>query len=750
MAARDVLQGLKHNSCRFTETMERIFEKYSQPFEDDLVINLEDMTVETLTGPVAWCPIDSKPYVLRKQTRNNSKKKYGKLYEPDESQEHDEKLYEPDESQENLMSTKLSSQADQTSDTEILKDGQCTESTYKSQTSITMGDMNVGDKYKVDVDILATGNGNLGKQVLVECVRRTKDKPMIMFTHTWKAKVGLSHVDPDRNDDLQATISGELNHSSRSEHDEDDSNFISSISVDQSSVKPLCEHGSKELSYTLGFEKNTSNVLDLAETISTCVNEDSRESHDDTSSGLSDTTLIDIYPSMLASMSKLLDRGYKTQVASRLIKHYRRLQLNACKSKLNTTQDGIRMKAKMDAQTLKKVEGHPIIELKACSGIKHMNRTISSQRRYKTADCNLDTSLSMTAAEDSMAAQQTNSKLSEIETSEFRNSDNDANYSWPRLSPSNPKSSVPVTNCCSMKKTLLPIVISLNGPSLPQLDTVTSFRCFRTKPNMAKAQSPCSEFVLNHSPKKKLSPLNNSTMTKEDSAVANFCRSPFRMFLCSSNISHTGQRSRRRHSFSSESSVPTMFHSIRSPISTRVKEMDAFESIYNNLVHNSFSLSTTVKLPNILNVCSVPGRTITSVTSVPNSPSHQSRKRAACIDQLRETSRLPLKRFCSFLVSSSSSQSNQEMMLLNTVLKDQNHHAAQMSRIYSPRCQQPRENITLDPYIKWEDNARLYSSCGTLLPVINSSGNTESLCLSPRFRNRVSRKLDYTKLNNPV
>ncbi|GCB61218.1 hypothetical protein scyTo_0009298 [Scyliorhinus torazame] len=469
MGERDVYQSLKCNGYKFMQALERIFEKYGQPFEDDLVINLEDMTVDTPSGPIVWCPIDSPSCHLRKQTRNKPKEKY-------------EKLYESDESQENLMSTKLSSRTDPMSDIEILKDGKCIQSTSKLQTCISLGNMNVGDKYKIDVDILTTSNGNLEKQVLVECVGRTKDKPVIMFTPMSKAKVGLSRVYPDCSNDFQPTLSEELNYLSTSERDDkEDSNSISSVSSDLLLVNPLCELGSKELSYPVRFEKDRSNVLDLGETISACINDGSVESHDDTS-GLSDTTLIDIYPSMLASMSNLLDRSYRTRVASRLIKHYRRLQLNSCKSKLNTTLDEIRMKAKMNAQTLKEMKGHPVVELKAWAGTKHMNRKLSSLKRCKIAECNPDTSLSTIAAEDFMAAQ-ANSKPSEIET---------------------------------------------------------------------------------------------------------------------------------------------------------------FER------------------------------------------------------------------------------------------------------------QQSREAITLGPYIKWEDNARLYSSCGTALPVINRSGNTVSLCLSPRFRNRVSRKLDYSKLNTPV
>ncbi|XP_067849150.1 uncharacterized protein [Heptranchias perlo] len=724
------MDGLKLNGWKFKETLERIFEKYSQPFEDDQVINLEDMTVDTLSGRQTWCPNDSKLCFPQKKPRNNPKEKSDKLYEPDVSQEHP-------------MSAKLSSHADQFSDIEVLKDGQCTQSTSKLQTSISIGEMNVGDKYKIDVDILATGDGNLGKQVLVECVGRNKDKPLIMFTPTSKVKIGSSCLSLDCSDDFQ-TISEELNHSSKSEHDDkDDSNFAS-VSYDQLLARPLCVSGSKELSYALNIEKSRSNILDLGETIPTYIDQASVESHDDTSSGLSDTTLIDIYPSMLASMSNLLDRSYKTQAASRLIKHYRRLQLNVCKSMPNTTHDGIRIKAKMIAH-----------KLKACAGTKQIPRKVCSLKRYKTTQGNQETSFSMTTAEDTKTVLQTNSKSSQIETFKFRNSYNDASYSQPLLrSPSNPKSPVPVTNCCNMRKISACNVTSMNGSSLHQLNTSTNscnLKILCPKPNTAMAQSPSSRIILNHLPNAEPYPLNNNTVTKQDSVVANCNRSPFGVLLCSSNFSCTDQRNKQRHSISSVvGSVPTMFHSIQSPFKTQAQETDAFESMYQNLVRSSFSLSTTMKLPNILNVCSVSGRTITSVASIPNSPSQLSRKRAACIDQKRETSQLPLKRFRSFPESSSSRQSSQEMLLLNTVLQRQNYHGAQIGGFYSPRSQQDGEKITAGSRIKWEGSARLYSNSGTVLPVINSSGNTVSLCLSPRLRNRVSRKLDYNKLNTPV
>uniref|UniRef100_UPI00398EC533 uncharacterized protein n=1 Tax=Pristiophorus japonicus TaxID=55135 RepID=UPI00398EC533 len=739
MGEPDLTGGLKNNTTKFRETLEQIFRKYSQPFEDDLVINLEDMTYDTPSGPEAWCPIDSQTFLLKNQTRNNPKEKSEKLYEPDVSQEH-------------LMSTRLSSQADQISDAEVLKDGQCTHSTSKLQTNISMGEMNVGDKYKVDVDMLATGDGNLGKEVLVECVGRTKDKPLILFTPMSKVKIGSSRVYHDCSDDFQTTISGDLNHSTRSEHDDkDDSNLAASVPYDQLLSRPLCVPGSTELSYSLKFEKSRSDVLDLGETEPTCIDQAPMESHDSTSSGLSDTTLIDIYPSMLASMSNLLDRSYKAQAASRLIKHYRRLQLNVCKSKPNTTQDGIRIKAMMDAQKLKKIEDYTFID----AGTKHMDSKVCSQQRYKTTQGNLETSCSMTTAEDSEAVLQTNSKSFEIETLKFRNSYNDASYSQPvLLRPCNPKSPVPVTNCCSVRKASARNVTSLNESSLPQLNTLTKacrLKCLSPKPKMAMAQSPSSKIILNHLPNAELYPLNNGTVTKPDSVATNFNKSPCGMLLCSSNISCTGQRNKQRHSLSSVvSSLPTMFYSIQSPFKKQAKEMDAFESVYQNLVRSSCSVSTTMKLPNILNVCSVPGRTITSVTSVTNSPSQLSRKRAACIDQTWETSRLPLKRFRSFPEYSSSRQSSQEMLLLNTVLQGQNYHCTRMGGFYSPRSQQDGEKITAGPFIKWDGNARLYSNSGTALPVINSSGNTVSLCLSPRLRNRVSRKLDYNKLNTPV
>ncbi|XP_043556983.1 uncharacterized protein LOC122555253 isoform X1 [Chiloscyllium plagiosum] len=731
-----VCERLKRNGWKFRRTMERIFQEYNHPFEDDLIVNLEDMTVDAPSGPVAWCPIDSPHSFLRKQARVNRKKKSGKYYAPDESLK-------------DLMSTELSDQADRSSEFKAVKDEQCMPSMSKLQTSISIGNMNVGDKYKIDVDMLATGHDKLGKQVLVECVGKTKDKPLIMFTPTSRLEVGLLHVYHDCSDDFQTSISGDLNNSSRSKHDDqDDSHFISSVSNDCLSARSLCELGSKEVAYPLRLEENRSNVLDLEETVSTCINQDSRESHDD-SSGLSDTTLIDIYPSMLASMSNLLNRSYKTQTASRLIKHYRRLQLNVCKSKLNTTQDGIRMKGKMDVQ-ISNVESYPIIELEACNGTNQVNRNVCSLKKFKTTECNFDSCISVIDAEGSETVQQTNSKSSETKDSNFSHFCHDAinSRSLP-TSPCNPISPVLVTNCCNVSKTSS-LKITSNESCLPQLDTMinSSFKCLSPKPNLSKAQSPYSRNIFNHLPEAQLSPSNNSMATKRNSIVNS--KSPFRMLLHSSIISCTAQKIKRRHSFSSTCSVPGMFHSIQSPLKTPAREMDAFESVYQSLAHNSFSFPTAVKLPNVLNASPVPGRTVTSVTSVTNSSFQLSRKRAACTDQIMETSRLPLKRFCSLPESSSSRQDNPEMLTLNTILQGQNYHCTKINGFYSPGSQQQRGNLTVSSPIKWEDICRKYSSHGTVLPIVNSSGNTVSLCLSPRLRNRVSRKLVYNKLNTPV
>ncbi|XP_048396877.1 uncharacterized protein LOC125457138 [Stegostoma tigrinum] len=725
-----VIEGLQRNGYKFWRTMERIFLKYSHPFEDDLIINLEDMTVETPSGPVGWCPVDSPLCFPRKQARVNRKKKPEK--------------HAPDKNLEDLKSTKLSGQTDQSSKFEDFKDEQCMPSKSKLQTSISIGNMNVGDKYKIDLDVLATGHDKLVKQVLVECVGRTKDKPLIMFTPTSSVEVGLPHVYHDCSDDFQASISGDFNNSSRSKHDDKANSNFTSVSNNYLLPRPLSEQGSKELPDQLRHKKNRSNVLDLEETVSTCVNQDSKESHDD-SSGLSDTTLIDIYPSMLASMSDLLDRSYKAQTASRLIKHYRRLQLNGCKSKSNTTQDGIRTKSNIDVQKLK-MESYPIIELEACDGTNQVTKSVCSLKKFKTTECNFDASVSMTDVEVFGTMQQINSKSSDIEDSNFKSTYNDAiNSQLLPTSPCNPESPVQVTNCCKISKTLS-LNETFNGSYLSQLDTMinSSFKCLSPKPNLSKAQAQYSRNTFNYPPEAKLSPSNKKNY------VAISSRSPFRMLLCSSNISCTGQKSKRRHSFSSECSVSAMFHSIQSPVKTQAREMDAFESVFQSLAHNSLSFSTAVKLPNILNARSVPVRTVTSVTSVINSPSQQSRKRAACTVPTRDPSRLPLKRFRSFPESSSSRQNSPEMLMLNTILQEQKYHCTAISGFYSPGSQQHRGNLTVSPSIKWEDVCRKYSSHGTALPVINSSGNTVSLCLSPRLRNRVSRKLVYNKLNMPV
>ncbi|XP_051869311.1 uncharacterized protein LOC127569059 isoform X2 [Pristis pectinata] len=742
MGERDLDSALLANGWKFRMVMERIFEKYSQPFEDDLIINLEDMTFDTETGWKPWCPVDLNFHLPRKRSKNNTKKKSGKLYEADVNPEQSDKLCETDVSQaqaEKLYETDISqelstcplSQVDHT--TEVLKDGQFTESASKLQTSISMGDMNVGDKYEIDVDMLATSNSNLGSQVVVECVGRTKDNPLITFTPTSKLKIGLSDIYHDCSDGFQDITSKELNHSSKLHHDDKNNSNIVALSSSQILVKPLCVPSSTEV-YWHKFDDSGCDGMNLGETASTCSNQTSMKSHDD-SSGLSDTTLIDIYPSMVASMSDLLDRTYKTEAASRLIKHYRRLQFNVCKSKTNTTQNGIKIKVRKDAQKLKKLKYHSM-KLKACAGTKQVqDKAISPS--YKTAQENLEGEFTLTANAPSRTVLQTNS-TSETECSKFGNLYDDSSFCQPLpLSPCNPQTPIAVANCCKTRKISVHNVSPLNGSTLPKLHALTnsgSLKSLSLKSNMAMVELASSRIIVSHLQNAEQCPLNNSTITQPD-VVANCSRSPFGRLLCSANNSYSNEGYKRRHSFSS-ASVPAKFHSVQSLLKTKVKEMDAFETVYQSLVRNEFSLSATVAHPSVLNVHSIPRRERTSVSSITCSPSQLSRKRAACIDQARETSRLPLKKFRSFSESSSSNQNSQEVLVLNTILQKQDYHCTQRSGFHSPRSKQDREKIAADVFIKNEDN-RLYANSATVLPVINSSGNTVSLCLSPRLRNRV-------------
>ncbi|XP_059824476.1 uncharacterized protein LOC132393371 [Hypanus sabinus] len=711
--------GLLNNGWKFRQAMELIFLKYNRPFEDDLLINLEDMTVDTETGQKPWHAVDLNFYKLRKLNKNNCKKKSGKLYEADVSLEQSDKVCEIDVTltqSENLpktdvsleLCTSLRSQVGQA--TEVLKDGQYTGSVSKLQTSVSMGDMNVGDKYEIDVDMLAASNSNLGEQVVVECVGKTKDNPLITFTSSSNLKIGSSPNFHDCNDGLKDTISKELNLSSNSHCGDKDNSKIVALTSSQMPAKPLCIPSNVELDLHK-FEDSSCDTMNLEETTPTRVDQTLLESPND-SSGLSNTTLIDVYPSMVASMSNLLDRTYKKEAALRLIQRYRYFQFNVCKSKANTTQNGIKVKVRIDGLKLKRLRGHSVLRLKTCDGVRQMQNKAISPKSSKTLQGNLDANFSLAANVSPRTVLQTN-LTSETVGSKFGNLYDSSACCQPLpVSPCNPQSPVEVANYCSTRNTN---VSPLNGSAWTNS---SSLKSLSSKSSVATVESPSPRINVNHLQNAEQWPVNNSTVTQPDTVVAKCSRSPFERFLCSAN---TPCSSKQRHSISS-APVPTKLCSVQSLL--KPNKTDAFESLYQNLVQNSICLSASMAHPSILNVHSVPRREIASVSLVTCLPSLSSRKRVVCTDQTKETSRVPLKRFRSCPESSSTARE---------------YHCT----LYSPRSKQNKEKIAADVFIKWENN-RPYSNSATVLPVINSSGNTVSLRLSPQLHNRVCRKLDYS------
>lgn len=446
-------------------------------------------------------------------------------------------------------------------------------------------------------------------------------------------------------------------------------------------VQPLCVPSSTEV-YQHKLKDGRSEVMNLEETTSFYVNQAPMENHDD-SSGLSDTTLIDIYPSMVASMSDLLDRTYKTKAASRLIKHYRHLQVNASKSKRNTIQNGMKIKVWMDARKLKRLKCHSVIEVKdPAQGRDKENKAISPQ-----SNTPLETKFTLIADAVSRTVPQINSKSDGL-CFTFGSLCKDLASFQP----------LPVSPCSSKTPAVIASSVfnltPLNGSTSPQLHRVTNstnLKFLSSKSDMIELLSP--RIIVNHLRHAEQNLLSSSAVTRPNDPVTTCNSSPFRMLLRLDN----SERNKRRHSISA--SVPAKFHSVQSLFKTKGKGINSFESVYQSLVRNSFCLPSTMGHHNGLNVHASPGRTITSVSSDTCSPSPLSRKRAACIDQARQTSRWPLKRFRSLPDSSSSKQSNSDVLMLNTVLQQQDYHHTH-SGFYSPRSKQVSEVMAKVIYLK--------------------------------------------------
>ncbi|XP_071992186.1 Holliday junction recognition protein isoform X1 [Engystomops pustulosus] len=88
---------LDKNNEIFSARMRDIFTKYNQPFENDIVINIEDLTYETPKGPRPWnfktdTPVNAKSSSAIKQPESNSRKPTPCYSSEESSSQHSEKI----------------------------------------------------------------------------------------------------------------------------------------------------------------------------------------------------------------------------------------------------------------------------------------------------------------------------------------------------------------------------------------------------------------------------------------------------------------------------------------------------------------------------------------------------------------------------------------------------------------------------------------------------------------------------------
>ncbi|XP_042189973.1 uncharacterized protein LOC103180198 [Callorhinchus milii] len=505
MGERNHRGSFQTNVQRFLSTLEMIITKYSEPNEDDLVINLEDMTFDSPSGPKPWCPTEI--FRGRKTTENSLIEKFAEVCESESSRQSD------------LTCSVLSGEADQTLDVDILKDEQC-------------------GRQRSKVEHLA---------------KTESQKPLLIFTPQSK-NINSRQISLDCSD-FQETFSGDFGCCSPKFKDNNKEDPSSDLSISSSQLfenSTTFVSDSKELD-SLKFAKIRIdlNRSDAGKGVSASI--DASIDHSfidvDVSSSLSDSTLVDIYPGMLVSMSNLLERSYKTHAATRLVKHYRRLQMNVSKSRRNTTQDRVNRKTKIVPPQLKKrMTQGTLLEWKENTDSKLADRKVYSLTKYKPQD-NLEQRFSAGVTGDF----RTKLQASNIGSLSFRNLYNEAGCSPTiQLTSYHSCSPLSIINGCYSSKTEVSNAASPNGSTLHKLNTPPEQRLrknkrlikLRSSPNLyrlnsrkalsnvalaefpcsmpvnsqsdvAVAQSPCSTFEVNLLLNAESSaPVNNSPLAK--------------------------------------------------------------------------------------------------------------------------------------------------------------------------------------------------------------------------------------------
>nr|XP_033799454.1 uncharacterized protein LOC117360019 isoform X2 [Geotrypetes seraphini] len=325
MAARSCtdpfMQRLDKNELLFRKRMEAICRKYDHPFEDDITINLADLTYD-LHGGGKFCPSGNSSLF-------ESSVKSGPVEKPMQVNE--------------TMKLENESTMVIEHETKDIPGDDLTDS------SLVSNEESISDMANKTYTLIDT---------------EFKDLWVSGISH--RSSVGVSQVKPTGKENFHVTYSplkkrngGQGNRTDSSKkylhnclhdapHSPSNAEMISKmrsfISRHKRSLEPHTYmssdgrfHHSKDELYAMHDRTRNLCEVQMSDTFS----KTSLETASDTLE-LNDVTLVDLYPGMIQSMSRLMEFACKKRAADDIVKHYKRSIWNVNKMKLNITKERLR------------------------------------------------------------------------------------------------------------------------------------------------------------------------------------------------------------------------------------------------------------------------------------------------------------------------------------------------------------------------------------------------------------------------
>ncbi|KAM9170278.1 Holliday junction recognition protein isoform 2-T2 [Pangshura tecta] len=287
-------ERLCRSNARFVDSLQRIIEKYNYPFEDDILVSMESLTYETPIGPQLWGDMSEKSI-------NEWKKKLHKKATQCQKNTETQKQWISDFEDEDLKvhqeparkSFIDSYEEIQVSDADTEREADLVSIRRKFENVnlkedillVNPSEMEMREKVRVRVDVIVQDDErNIPKWIMVAPGEKSK---CLHITYPWQDLMGMTKSPVDKR-----TLPRHI---------------------------PFPEKN--EMGYDSFIEEYQS------------ANEEC---------SWNNVTLADLYPGMVETLSKLMNKHCQKKVADSIIRHYRRRGWPPRKSKLNVTIERIR------------------------------------------------------------------------------------------------------------------------------------------------------------------------------------------------------------------------------------------------------------------------------------------------------------------------------------------------------------------------------------------------------------------------